>query len=142
MLEQITWNNYFTAVAIILVIYYLLIALLYYRGEISEKINRYMKSGTVAPEEIEDESSTGSSAFNELEAIVAGIKGILEEAGKEAGKEELLERLGNILASYEGLGSPAFRGAINNYIIGHAEKICAVSFDEEELNRHWQKIRS
>ena len=42
---QISWNNYWTAVAIILVIYYLAIAVLYYRSEIAAKLKKQMQIG-------------------------------------------------------------------------------------------------
>ncbi|OJV52271.1 MAG: hypothetical protein BGO31_05415 [Bacteroidetes bacterium 43-16] len=139
---QISWNNYWTAVAIILVIYYLAIAVLYYRSEIAAKIKKQMQAGSEDLTEKEDEQMAAPTSFNELETIVANIKGTLEEAGTEAGKEELLDRLGKILASYDGLDTPAFRVAINNYIIGHAQKICGTGFTEEELNRYWLAIRA
>lgn len=142
MLSQITWSSYWIAVILLLVFYYLVIGLLYYRNDLSNSMKRHLESRTRAEDEQEEEEPSSQESFKELESIVANIKGTLEKAGKEANKEELLQSFGEILASYEGLEVPAFRVAINNYIIGHAEKSCAITFREEELNQYWQQIRS
>lgn len=143
MLEQITWSSYWIAALILLVIYYLVVGLIFFREDIAKGMKRHLVAGRSSGEEQdEEETASGEDGFNELESIVTKIKGTLEEAGKEASKEELLVKLGEILAGYSGLDTPAFRVAINNYIIGHAEKKCAVDFEEEELNQYWQQIRS
>jgi hypothetical protein len=139
MLEQITWNNYWTAVAIILVFYYLFIAIVYYRGDIGEQLKKQLEARRTDSDEGKEERTY--SSFNELEAIVADIKSSLEAAGAEASKEDLLSRIGDILANYNGLDTPAFRVAINNYVIGHTKKICNKEFNEEELDAYWQTIR-
>ncbi len=141
MLEQITWSSYWIAAIILLVIYYLVVALIFFRSDITKGMKRHLAAGRSGDDEDNEETTSGEDGFKELESIVAKIKATLEEAGKEADKQELLVKIGENLAGYSGLDTPAFRVAINNYIIGYAEKKCALHFEEDELNKYWEQIR-
>lgn len=68
--------------------------------------------------------------------------GILEKAGKDVGKAALLTQLQLRLTNYGGLRHPAYRAAVNNFIIRDAAECCGVDFSEEELNRAWEALPS
>ncbi len=144
MFKSITWSNYFTAVVILLALWYGIIILVYYRKELFNLLNgKYQiptrkKKQQTSEEDIPEE---GEHTFEELEGIVTDIRhSIFEKAGNNAGKAELLMQLKARLANYGGLRQPAFRVAINNFIIQHAESICGVVFSEDELNEVWQTL--
>lgn len=79
--------------------------------------------------------------FDELEAVVADLKrSVLEQAGKETSKNQLLVQLKQRLANYTGLRQPAFRTALNHFIMQNAKEICGVDFTEKELDAAWREL--
>ena len=142
MLNKFTWSDYLSAVAIAVLIYYMVIAALYYRTEIKDIISgktrlrrKEISDDDTAPGEMEE------ADFDELEAVVAGLKrSTLEQAGTDANKDQLLRQLKQQLANYDGLRRPAYRVAVNHYIIQHAKEICGVAFSEEELDAAWKTL--
>jgi hypothetical protein len=146
MFKSITWSNYSIAVVILLALWYGIIVLVYYRKELFNLLNGKYKIPTrkkiiKASDDAEDTPEEEEHTFEELEGIVTDIRhSILEEAGKEVSKDGLLTQLKKRLANYGGLRQPAFRLAVNNFIIQHAESICGVVFSEDELNAAWETL--
>lgn len=135
MLEGITWKTYLIYMIILLVVYYLIIGILYYRGGIIDLIKG---RGRVTKE---PEVRSARASFDELEEVVEDIRAnILLKAGDMVGKEELLGQLANRLTNYHGLREPAFRIALNHFIVEHAESICGVTFEEDELDERWATL--
>ncbi|PSK90793.1 hypothetical protein [Taibaiella chishuiensis] len=138
MLEQITWKTYLTVVLIAIIIYYLFIGFLH-----RESIIKMIRKRQGQNYENEDEVITGFSSFDELEELVNDIRhSILEKAGTEVSKDELLDQLCNRLTHYGGLRQPAYRIAITNFIIQNAETICEISFTKDELEAAWDRLIS
>lgn len=138
MLEQISWSTYFFVIAIAALVYYLVIVLLYYRNDIMDILNNKIEKEKVDDEQ--GQEAAQSNQVQDLENIVDKIKGILLESGTQASKDELLVKLGQTLANFEGLYKPAFKVALNNYIIKQANELCGVRFSEEELEREWKNL--
>lgn len=142
MITHITWGQYWTAVITLSAIYYFLIALLFYRNEITgllrAKINHH-RSGESEVRAARQEKGP-QTGLDGLEPVVAGIKTILTEAGTDARKEPLLEAIKARVAGYDGIRNPAFRHAISQYVIRNAEHICGVGFGEEELEAAWDSL--
>lgn len=139
MLNSVTWGQFLTGTIIILAIYWAVIGLLFYRTEIKAILDRGLSKPSAAPEQ-EQSAASGSNTALGLEAVASELRGIMEKAGKEAGRQQLLGQLGQRLASYAGLRQPAFRVAINNYIIEHAKEINDVAFTQKELDEHWSGL--
>jgi hypothetical protein len=144
MFKSITWSNYYTAVFILLALWYIIIILVYFRKELFNllsgkyKIPTRKKKQQASDEEIPEEQE---HTFEELEGIVTNIRhSILEETGENTSKGELLTQLKQRLVNYGGLRQPVFRDAINNFIIQYAESICGVVFSEDELNEAWETL--
>lgn len=133
MLSKITWEQYLIAVAIILVCYYLLLAICCYRIEIFHIIKGHAK--TAGPKPI---AAPGEATGADLDIIVRELRDILKEAGKEAGKSALLLQLRMRLANSARLWLPAFRMAINKEIIKYTESYCGVVISEQELEEAWK----
>ncbi|WP_316834992.1 hypothetical protein [Pedobacter nutrimenti] len=137
MLEGITWKAYLLVVGIAIVIYYIIIGCLYYRGEI-KKLIKGRGADDFGAAAYEEESV---SSFDELEEIVEDIKhGILEKAGKEANKEDLIRQISERVAGYDGLRQPAYRIALTNFIKQQSEDICGVTISEGELEAVWKRL--
>lgn len=125
MFHFITWGEYFISVAIVLAVYYVLLATFCYRREIADLIKGETKRRKKNPIE--------NNGTEDLRQVVREVKGILRKAGKEAGKSELLMQLKERLASFAGLRQPACRVALTNYIVRYAKTFCGVVFSEQEL---------
>ena len=139
MLEQITWKEYRIAIGLILIAYYGVIVILYYKQDIRRLLsgNRKQKaSPELRADEGEVDEPEGAD-FQELEAVVADLGSILERAGRTVSKAELLQLLRQRLTNYSGLRKPAYRVAVHNAIIQHAHEYCGVVFREEELDEEW-----
>lgn len=150
--ESISWRQYLTVVGLVLVIYYAVILLRHNR----KNMGRLVKIREVPetedqnfPDDEEGDDPEPETApvnnnihtWDELETLVTEIgNSILEKAGKEISKAELLRQLQQRLNNYGGLRQPAFRLALNNFLIEQSENICGVTFSEEELNEAWAKL--
>ncbi|MNK11818.1 hypothetical protein D3C87_298670 [compost metagenome] len=142
MLNNYTWSDYLTAAAILIAGYYLVIGGLYYRTEIKNLLSgkikfksRNISEDYTAPGEREEMD------FDELEAVVGDLKSsVFDQAGEEVTKSELLTQLKDRVANYGGLRRPAYRVAVNHYIIQHAQESCGVAFSESELDAVWNKL--
>ncbi|WP_293299839.1 hypothetical protein [Pedobacter sp. UBA4863] len=142
MLSNVTWAEYLGAVGVLVVAYYLTIGLKYRKdltGFIHSLKNRNYNSAEETETIIEDTEDI--SSMDELEAVVQDLRyAILERAGKTATKQELLEKFQQRLANYSGLRKPAYRVAINNYLIQHSQELCGVVLSEGELERIWNTL--
>lgn len=139
MLEQFTWMDFIMMILISVTIYYTFIVAVYYRNNVMRFFKGRGKA-ELAYGYDEDVVDT-FSGFDELEETVEDIRHkILEKAGKEASKTELLEQIRERLANYDGLRRPAYRIALTNFIIQNAESICGITFSEEELDEEWDSL--
>lgn len=140
MLDNYSWSDYITAMAILIAGYYLVIGAIYYRTEVRDLLSGKIKFNR---KKIAEHPSTADEGeydeeFERLEAVVGDLKrSVLEQAGKEATKDQLLSQLKKRLANYDGLRRPAYRVAVNNAIIQNSKEICGVVFSEEELDAAW-----
>lgn len=141
MLSNVSWEQFLTGVSLLLLVYYAVIGYRYFRKDIhiflSGKLHKRSEGVINDPES----SVSHPDSFEELEAIVADLRyAVIERAGKQISKENLLEQLNLRLTGYQGLQKPAFRLAINNAIIVHAKDICGVVLSEYELNSVWDTL--
>lgn len=145
MLESITWQQYLAATGTVACIYYAYVLYKYYRKNILDKLNNAQELIEDYDNEVmikEAAEAEAEDALQALEYLVNSIKSsIFEKAGKTADKEELKENILVLAASYNGLQKPAYRSALNNFIIRYGNEICGVDFSEEELEEMWISIR-
>ncbi|MDR2272015.1 MAG: hypothetical protein LBF27_14010 [Sphingobacterium sp.] len=133
MLENITWKSYLSAVAAMVIIYYAFYLIFFYRRSLKAKFQG-TKLGKGS-----DQYSEGS--ILDLDMLTEEIRhSILEAAGKEVSKEELIVQFRHRLANYDGLSQPAVQHAINNFLIPASESICGVTFSDHELNQQWDSL--
>ncbi|SFB50064.1 hypothetical protein [Algoriphagus aquimarinus] len=143
MLEAITWNTYFSTLAVGMAAYYIIIIVSYYpqefRSLLSRRINKISQDRQQEEEQHHrrtDEKPTDH--FEELEATVAELNGILGKAGQNrTSKEKLHLQLIQTLSNHTGLREPAYRVAVINFILENAEKQCRINFNETEIEEAW-----
>lgn len=142
MLNKVSWSEYAGVIVILLIIYYLYIGARYYRHEIkallSGKLPKIMRKDNAAQK---TERLSNDPSFDELEAVVNDLRySVLDKAANPADKAELLGKIKQRLTNYSGLRKPAYRVAINNYILTNAKELCGVVFSESELNAAWESL--
>lgn len=142
MLEALTWNHYFSALAFGLTAYYLGIAILYYPQEIRSLISgKTMRFNLISQsEKVQPPHQTESDEldpFEELEITVAELQGILGKAGNMTGKQDLYQQLSHILSNHPGLREPAYRVAILNFLAENIPKNTHFDFNESDLQSLW-----
>jgi len=131
ILNNLSWGDYFTGIGILLACYYIGVAAICYRTEIN---NLILGSGKEETTEGGDTTAPAPDEISELtKKALHEINSILETAGKEAGKPELLMQLRQVLASYPGIRVPAYKNAVFDYIIREAKQICGVGISAAEL---------
>ncbi len=133
MFNNISWKEYIGTMALVLAVYYLFIGIRYYRKNIRTSFSvRFRRR---------QHSNVAATDTDELDSIVFDIRyAILEKAGMNASKQELLRQLCERLENYSGLRKPAFRVALNNAIIQQAKDNCNVDFSTAELDDAWDWI--
>ena len=143
MLQHITWTQYFIAIFSLLIIYYVVYFIRFQRHRYSRFLDKLEDGSSNEPagEPIEREQKEAEELLNQLEILVNRIRtGILEKAGTEATKDQILTDLAKEVASFGGLSQPAYQHALNNYIIEHAIRICGMEITEEELTHTWNSL--
>jgi len=145
MLSSISWGQFGAVIGVLLVVYYLFVGATYFQKEIkgllSGKLPKKDKSNDQRQQENAVRENQADSSFIELEDTIRDLRyAVLEKAGRQVSKQDLLNRLRERLANYSGLQKPAYRVAINNYIISNAKEICGVVFSEYELDSAWDAL--
>lgn len=139
ILEAISWTEYLLTVGTLTGIYYGVV--LGYHKYKYKKAQKEQSDFFDESEDDEVESKDFSDEWmEELEAKVNEIRGVLAEAGKEVTKEDILDRIRPLVANFGGLHRPAYRYALNNFIVINAQALCGVDIDEEELDDVWGSL--
>ncbi len=169
MITQISWASYFTAIVIIIVIYYLSICFIYYKDEIKQIIlgnskwafNKQPSNQTGHPnrsfeqnpenedsesfqQELTDEKSINEVPQGELFPLLnqlgQEIKMQFEVAARKGYvKEETVMAVQLVLKKYPGVKATPFEAVVKNYILNEFVNYCSIHLSEEELNRLWMK---
>ncbi|OJV51017.1 MAG: hypothetical protein BGO31_11155 [Bacteroidetes bacterium 43-16] len=140
MFSNITWLQFLVVLIGVLVLYYIIYFIRFRFNGMLDKLNK--KSEAYELDIFEGrETDEETRKLDELEIIINGIKtDILDKAGKSATKEQLLAALPEKVADYDGLHQPAYRYALNNYIIQQTKQLCGVEIEEEELEELWDNL--
>ena len=132
MFTNISWQNYWTTLAVLMVVYYIIIYLLYFRNNFSFKLPKVFKGIEAANKtEGEGEANVFDSCLNELATF-------FEEAnGRKWIKEELLYALQRIYKKYISLKNSSYEETIQRLTILQCKDICAVHINAADLNQFW-----
>jgi hypothetical protein len=158
MLKNISWSSYLSITAVITAIYYFLVAVIFYRDEItkllfsgnSHFINPAAKSHTEnlnintdndfeleykseqSEKEDEIQSSSVHQLINELNKIFK------KSSEKKYLKEELILAIQLTLKNYLSLKETPFHGAINSLIELESQSQCSIYLNEDEMELLWK----
>lgn len=140
MLNDISWTQFLVVLISVLVLYYIIYFMRFHFNGMLEKLNK--KSEVYELDLLEGkEQDEETRMLDELEIIINRIKtDVLDQAGKSATKEQLFAALPGTVASYDGLHQPAYRYALNNYIIQQSKQLCGVEIEEEDLEELWNNL--
>ena len=162
MIEKISWATYATALVLIVLIYYIVIALLYFRKEISALSNGLQKrllnraianqkssftdkqtissppfnsnAGPAFSKESSDNSNISIEAFDLVEKIKDAI---LLYSERQYIKEEIITGIQLLLKEYSQLKYSAYTDSINNIIIKECETHCSIRLEDDEVKLLW-----
>lgn len=169
MFESVSWSQYFAFVAVLLLVYYVFIALVYYGREINALI--YHKPARLSVPQQQPASaapvmgSTGDrqpvprsqqtqaedkkivpgteNVMEEVGFMMDDIKTMLEETGTKTSRAELMEKIPREIASYAAIADlRPFEFLINQFIIKQTAVICKIELDGSDLSAIWKKINA
>ncbi len=140
MLSNITWLQFLVVLIGLLVLYYIIYFIRFHFNGMLDKLNS--KSEAYELDILQErEPDEETKKLDELEIVINRIKtDILDQAGKSATKDQLFAAFQEKVAGYDGLHQPAYRYALNNYIIQQAKQLCGVEIEEEELEELWENL--
>lgn len=156
MLKNISWSDYFIAVAIALILYYLFIGMRYFSGEIKDLLSgkRKLKLQTALPdpngeynttvEEGDQEPSgfekTTDNEFNEVEHLIERLRTVITDASRrKLIRQEFKQYLSMVLKEYPSVKYSPLRSSINELIVSECQKYGAVTLNEDEVELLWKE---
>lgn len=161
MLHHITWHQYFSAIIVIAIIYYLWVILRCYRPEIQKFGNRFRpksedlpnalqyqeaepadthkyqteNTAAVAPEKMETEDFP-----EDTETITSQLKAVIQSAAaKPYAPAALIPQLKKILQSFPDIGASPYREAITELVVQECEKTGTALLTEDEVDQWWRE---
>lgn len=163
MFNNISWQGYWTTLAVITAGYYLIIYLLYFRKDFQVLVNR--KTGTNSPVSLnsaptiqgktkESQEDSGQPSLFEdsshlevpseksneypLYACMDELNAFFEQAKRsKTTREELIYSLQVILKKYPALKVSEYKEPLTNVMVTQCEDICSIRLSAEDMVRVW-----
>lgn len=142
MILIISWGSYFTAISIILIVYYAIVFLLYYRPEMQRILRPGRSIGSNNPKRIIDQkiAESDSELFPKVHILTEELQQLISYSAQNAqSREHLLNALKSKLSDHHYLVGSAFHPAINKFLKEETAKQCSIHFSEEDLCGFWTK---
>ncbi len=156
MLKNISWSDYFIAVAIALTLYYLFIGMRYFSVEIKDLLSgkRKLKLRTALPDlngaynttvEEDDHEPGGfeittDNEFNEVEHLIERLRTVITDASRrKLIPQEFRQYLSMVLKEYPSVKYSPLRSSINELIVSECQKYGAVTLNEDEVELLWKE---
>jgi hypothetical protein len=159
MFNNISWQGYWTTIALLTAGYYLSIYLLYFRNDFkvlsrgkATEDNKH-SYGFVGLTPVSDEvhadrplsgndEESQTLDRNSEEAVVYACIDELDAFFNELKKgkclkEEIISSLHSILNKYPSLKTSGYKASVTNVIIGQCEHICSIHLKADEVDRVW-----
>ncbi|MFC0773335.1 hypothetical protein [Terrimonas alba] len=143
MLYQISWSNYWSAVIISIIVYYVIICWKYYRDDLSSlltsrpglynvEIDKTLSAIPLTADKHHDSSGTM------LQPATDELKACLEQlAIDKSNKNEILRSLQQIVRKYPLLKDSQYAQSINQFIQFECYSTCGIHLSSEELTDMW-----
>ncbi|MFC6100798.1 hypothetical protein [Olivibacter domesticus] len=162
VLAHYSWSDYFLAIGIGLVVYYLVVGVRFYRREakalmLGGRNNTSDVSAASAPAYSEDAERTvipqatseqeeepftqeevPEDSFKDVEMVIADLKVVIGHTQRnKMGKDVLLKLIKEVFAKYPSVNQLAFREAINEFVATECKGKGTVVLKEEEVDELW-----
>lgn len=153
MFTSISWKTYLTAIIVLAFIYYLIIAILYYRKDIQKRVSGYSGSKlhkqpptAATNDEGTNVTAPGSQEKHNTDDVLLPatyeLKRELKELFEKAAANnypvsELLRSIQLLLRSYPHLQDTAFQYAINNFIKSEIKELFDIPIPDADLAKAW-----
>lgn len=149
MLNNISWQDYLSVMGAATILYYIIIGITYFRGDLKKALNR--KRGTSREMFIyEDTGDTGpvAMAMGTHQPIETGneidlIEDLAERLGNslsgktKPNKQELQAYIGQLLKDYPTLKTSGLRESISELVVSECEKNGIGSISKGEVDKLW-----
>lgn len=151
MLNNISWASYVYAITIIVIIYYALVLIFYYRNDLSyllrKKTNRSrsvqtnLYSGRVENDlEKNNDLSIDSGQDDSLGPLLSNLQALIKNgAARNFPREELLLSLQLKLQQDAALKDSIDKDSISNFIISECKNYCSIHLSGDEVSALWIK---
>ena len=158
MLNNISWQGYWTTIALLTTGYYLSIYLLFfrtdfkilYRGKATNNENSIdFTNSNIKRQDVSTQSPTIND-FDEFQSPEVGseeavvyacideLDAFFQESKKaKCLKSELISSLQIILKKYPTLKGSGYKASLTNVIVGQCEHICSIHLDADDVVRVW-----
>jgi hypothetical protein len=161
MFQEISWQSYWTVIAVLSGVYYFVIYLLYFRKDFAIKWSRNSKSneespfssftaGGAASQPVTPEQSTlfhGSEEFQSpaKDTIESAVYTCMDEINAYLGeakrskcvKEEMLYALNAILRKYPAIAGSEYKESVTNVVVNQCEYHCSVHLSADDVVKVW-----
>jgi len=157
MLTNISWTDYFIAVAVLLTTYYLFVGLWYFYADFKNLVSgkKELRFRAVPSHDTSDESILSSEAnypgespalestidddLAEVEHLIGRLKNVIADAsGRKLIPLEFKQYLHLVLQEYSNIKNSPLRSSINELIASECEKYGAVILSEDEVELLWK----
>lgn len=157
MLTNISWTDYFIAVAILLTVYYFFVGIRYFSADLRDLISgktelklrtlRLLDTGGKNIQTSEKNYPGESPAletitdddFVEVEHLIGRLKNVIADASsRELIPLEFKQYLHLVLQEYPNIKNSPLRSSINELIASECEKYGAVTLSEDEVELLWK----
>ncbi len=157
MFTNISWTEYFITVTILLAIYYLLVGIRYFSGDIKDLLSGKRKlnlrtalsynskgeypstnGGNSHPSEASFEETTDKE-FTDVEHLIERLKALIADAShRKMIQQEFKQYLSLVLKEYPSVKNSSLRASVNELIVSECEKYGAVTLTEDEVDLVWK----
>lgn len=145
MVNNISWGSYWSVLAILTILYYAYILLVYYGSELRNRLAgkssvlpaRHFKSSS--PLARHDHHVGGADELLPvMQSLTDEVSAYLEQAAySKAGKPEVLFALQQMVKRYPVICNTSYQESINKLLQFEAENKCAIHLNEVEIKQVW-----
>ena len=157
MLSEISWEEYLTAMGILLALYYGYIGIRYYPGEIKRILSgkgrtdkeqpaynpkQFMQGADEESDQIiDDYDDEGDDEFLRVESLITSLTQAIDTARKKQMiVAELKQYLKDVLREQPTLKDSPFRSSINQLIVSECGKNGTYMLSEQEIDVLWDGV--
>ena len=131
MINNISWGSYWSALTVLLFLYYAYVLLRYYRKDIYARVAA--SPSIQLDREVENETSLPI-----VQALTDEVTAYLDQASNAgAKKQEIVFALQQITLKHRSLKNSDYQSAINSLIQFECKDKCAIHLSEEEIRQVW-----